>query len=181
MKKMLLFVIAIFACTLFACGNGGEEGQNGTPEVADEGIDETVGDEESGTKNDPADDGVGDTDGADANDDQTAANGNSQYAFTSFELDVDIEQDDDAIEVDYDEESDETEASYEHKPNGINFYGDEAIEELDGIFRSFEFDENTPDEEVIQAVMEAFDIPDDAVEFDLEIEFANGVEKEYRR
>lgn len=180
MKKMLLFVIAIFACTLFACGNGGEEGENGTSEVADEGIDETVGDEETRTEN-PNDDGVGDTDGTDANDDQTAADGHSPYAFTSFELDVDIEQDDDAIEVDYDEESDEIEASYEHKPNGINLYGDEAIEELNGIFRSFEFDENTPDEEVIQTVMEAFDIPDDAVEFDLEIEFANGVEKEYRR
>jgi len=44
---------------------------------------------------------------------------------------------------------------------------------------SLTFDENTPDDEVLNEVLEAFEIPEEAKNIELDIEFQNGTEKEY--
>lgn len=108
--------------------------------------------------------------------------GNYEYSFQKFELDVDYPDMEDAIEVEYDNEpGDEFEASYEDRTQDIRIHGDEAMNKLDKIFSTFDFDENTAEDEVLDAVVEAFEIRDDARKVELEIEFNNGVEKEYRR
>ncbi|WP_194287387.1 YusW family protein [Gracilibacillus oryzae] len=111
----------------------------------------------------------------------TNANTDTGYGFTKFDLDADYTDTNDALEVDYDNEQDDNmEASYRDQSQDIDLAGDAAIEELDSIFTSFEFDENTSDEEVLNAVTEAFSIPSDAQNIELEIEFDSGTEKEYR-
>lgn len=181
MKKLFsLLTILLLSITLAACGNNDE--------VTNPPQNDTTTEEpnDGATEGDPGDDNHTD----DQTDNNNQANGDSNntdltsdYAFTSFDLEVDIENNDDAVDVDYDVDDDDKdiEASYENKPENINLRGNEAMDELNSIFTSFQFDENTPDEEVINEVLQAFNIPEDAAKIDLEIEFDGNVEKEYRR
>jgi predicted small lipoprotein YifL len=114
--------------------------------------------------------------------DDTGADTNTAYGFTSFDLDADYNETNDALDVDYEnEKNDKMEASYLDKAQDINLNGDAAMDELDGIFSSFTFDENTSDEEVLSTVARAFNIPEDAQTIELEIQFGSGTEKEYRK
>ncbi|WP_080843651.1 YusW family protein [Cytobacillus gottheilii] len=109
-------------------------------------------------------------------------NDTTGYNFTHFDLDADYQDHNDALEVDYENETnDQMEASYQDHSQDIDLNGDAAIEELDSIFSSFNFDENTPDEEVLTTISEAFSIPEDAQNIELEIQFSGGTEKEYRK
>lgn len=102
------------------------------------------------------------------------------YVFQEFDLEVDHEGKEDVIEVEYDNEPNKVEATYIDRLQDLRLKGDEALKKLDPIFSDFDFDENTPDEEVLNTISDAFNIPDGAT-FELSIEFTNGVEKEYRR
>lgn len=102
------------------------------------------------------------------------------YAFKEFDLDVDHDGKEDVIEVDYDHEENEVESSYSDQLQDINLKGKKALEKLDPIFADFNIDESTADDEVLDLVIETFDIPDNA-RIELSIEYTNGVEKEYRR
>ncbi|WP_404456624.1 YusW family protein [Oceanobacillus kapialis] len=114
--------------------------------------------------------------------DNTDTNTNTEYGFTKFDLEADYEDTNDALDVDYEnEEKDKMEASYRNKSQDIDLNGDQAMEELDSIFSSFNFDESTPEEEVLNAITEAFNIPEEAQNLELEIEFSDGTEKEYRK
>ncbi|MCM3739648.1 YusW family protein [Oceanobacillus luteolus] len=176
MKKILmLLTITTLIGILAACGDNDEvtEQPQNNDTATNEETDTTT---EENTDNNATDD-------TNTNDNNDSAATDSNYIFRSFDLEVDIENDDDAIDVDYDDDRDdnEIEASYENKPENINLSGNEAMDELDSIFTAFQFDENSSDEEVLSEVLEAFNIPEDAAKVDLEIEYANGTEKEYRR
>lgn len=107
------------------------------------------------------------------------ANTNHPYSFTHFDLDVDMENDLDLIEVEYEQEPDETEASYEDRNQDINLSGDEAMAELDKIFSTFDFDETSSKEEVLEAVRTAFNVPEDAKRIEVELTFLDGTEVEF--
>ena len=106
---------------------------------------------------------------------------NATYPFTSFDLDVDLDGTNEAIDVSYEQDKEGTEASYVNKTKNQNLNGDEAMNELDEVFSSFAFNERTPDDEVLKSVEQAFDIPKNAKSVELEIDFAGGTEKKYRR
>ncbi len=142
----------ILSLLLFACGDN-DEVENPPQNATDE-------DQQQGTENDT----------------------NTDYGFTEFDLDADYQDTNDALDVDYEHENnDKIEASYRDKAQEINLTGDAALEELDSIFSSFTFDENTPDEEILNTVTEAFNVPKDAKNIELDILFNGGMEKEYRR
>ncbi|MEI2358682.1 YusW family protein [Mesobacillus zeae] len=105
----------------------------------------------------------------------------AEYKFTDFGLDVDLSDTNDAIDAGYDVEKKTTEASIQDKEQNINLNGDEAMKELDKKFKDFIFDEMTPDAEVLEEVEKAFSVPADAKSVEVEITYANGTEKEYRR
>ncbi|MCF3941963.1 YusW family protein [Oceanobacillus alkalisoli] len=177
MKKLFsLLTILLLSTILAACGDNDEVTNPPQDDTTTENPDNGAADDNTNEDNqtDNNNEANGDSDNADFT---------SDYIFTSFDLEVDIENNDDAVDVDYDVDDDdnEIEASYVNKPDNINLRGNEAMDELDSIFTSFEFDENTPDEEVINEVLQAFNIPEDAAKVDLEIEFGDNVEKEYRR
>lgn len=175
--RKLIFLIALFFL-LGACGDE-EEVQN--PPQTDDTEQGTVDDGTGDNTNDEAtddsmDDNADDTTGNATNGNTT---GEAKYGFTDFSLDVDMDGDDDAIDVDYEVEANSIEASYKDKEQGIDLAGDEALQELDGIFSAFEFDENTPRDEVLQEVREAFQVNEDAKNVELEITFSSGTEIEY--
>lgn len=159
-KKGILWagISLILSIVLVACGDN-DEVEN-PPENAAEGNQQQT--EENNTANESTD--------------------NTGYKFTHFDLDADYQDNNDALDVDYENETnDQMEASYLDQSQDIDLNGDAAMEELDSMFSSFNFDENTPDEEVLNAVSEAFSIPEDAQNIELEIQFSGGAEKEYRR
>ena len=108
MKKFIM-MFSVFLLALFVTACGDDDEVTETPET--DANTEVVDDDDA---MDDASDAVEGTD-----DDVTNEGSESAYPFRSFELDVDIENDDDAVEVDYDAEWDETEVSYRHQPKGI--------------------------------------------------------------
>jgi len=101
------------------------------------------------------------------------------YNFRSFELDIDTVDQHDAIEASYEKEKIGYEAVYVNKLADINVRNAEALNYLEPIFSSLNIDPTTPDTEVIQRVSEAFGGVD-YTDFELEIEFKDGSEREYR-
>jgi hypothetical protein len=101
------------------------------------------------------------------------------FSFTGFDLDVDY-KDNKTIDIDYENEQDGAEAIYQDDINDQNLSSDEAMDKLTPIFEGFNFDQNTDEQEVIKQVKEAFSIEDGYQNFELEIKYSDGTEKEYR-
>ncbi|MGN1402077.1 MAG: YusW family protein [Bacillus sp. (in: firmicutes)] len=101
-------------------------------------------------------------------------------SFSSFELDVDYNNNK-SFEVDYENDNEGTEASIDDELNNRKIKGDEAFQELKNRLESFSFDQNTPEDEVIQEVLNSFDLKNDYKHFELEVTFSDGTVKEYRK
>lgn len=164
---------------LVACGDN-DEVQNPPQNTNDNGGENEPAEDNETTTNEES--GTDVTDNADNGATDKGTTTDTGYSFYAFDLEADYPDNKDALDVDYDNEpNDKMEASYRDQSQGIDLRGDEAMNELDSIFSSFDFDENTPNEEVLDAVIEAFNIPEDATNIELDIDFNNGTEKEYRR
>ena len=86
-----------------------------------------------------------------------------------------------SYEVSYENERSGVEAKIEDEVNKRFEQGNEAMNTLIPIFQSFTFDPTTADDKVIQEVLEKFNLTDNYQEFGLEVKFANGTVKEYKR
>jgi hypothetical protein len=104
----------------------------------------------------------------------------TSFDFTSFDLDVDYE-DNNSYNVDYENENDGMEAKLNDTINNETLQGDEAFERLRPIFEDFTFNKDTSNDEVINEVLQAFGLSDDYTKFELEIQFTDGTEKEYEQ
>ena len=102
------------------------------------------------------------------------------FNFTHFDLDIEY-ADDKSYDVSYENEASRAEAQIEDEVNNTKLEGNEATNKLVPIFESFTFDKDTPDDEVIDEVLQKFEQPDSFLELELEIKFADGTVKEYRR
>lgn|SRR5699024_743328 len=171
MKNKLRWVgpMIVMMLIVAACGNNDEVTNPPENSTAEQQQQETQ-------TNDDSQDG----DATPNDETNTDSRAEAPYAFIEFDLEVDLDDKKDAIEVEYEYETNETEASYDDYEQDIHLSGKEAIEKLDEIFSSFTFTEDTANEEVLNTVIEAFDIPEDAT-IDLDIEFPNGTEKEYKQ
>ncbi|WP_067724737.1 YusW family protein [Oceanobacillus damuensis] len=191
--KLTAAILLIFV--LAACGNDSENGN-----VNQEATDSPEKYSTTEAENDPIDDsekstvdqedehrdtnmGDGSRTGADRTVTTNGDNGTleADYPFVSFDLEADFEGTEDAVDVDYEMDGENTEASYVDKLQGIQLSGNDAMEELDSIFSSFAFDKDSSEEEVMNAVVDAFNIPQDADKVELEIEFMGGTEREYNK
>ncbi|WP_313290906.1 YusW family protein [Exiguobacterium sp.] len=83
----------------------------------------------------------------------------------------------DAIDISYDRENDGTEAEYQYKDE--NKRGDAAMTELDAKFKNLKVDADTSEKDVIAEVERVFAIQD-ASRLEVEIDFSDGTEKEYK-
>lgn len=103
------------------------------------------------------------------------------FAFTSFDLDVDFPGDK-SFEVDYENDADGMEVEIEDNiVHNETLRGDEAFERLRPIFENFTFDKTTSEDKVISEVLKAFNLPTNYTDFDLDIRFNDGTEREYNR
>lgn len=102
------------------------------------------------------------------------------FNFTHFDLDIKYANNE-SYEVDYENEASRAEASIDDEVNKTKIEGNEATKILVPIFESFTFDANTDSEAVLDEVLQKFNQPDNYLEVDLEIQFADGTRKEYHR
>lgn len=161
MKKQRLTgygVATLFAMSLMLAGCGNDEAS--TDKV-----------EEGSTNSNTTDDTMQDKD-------TVTKNADTDYGFNSLSIEADVEGDNDAIDISYDRDNDGTEAEYRYK--GEQKQGDDAMAELDAKFKNLKFDAETSEKEVISEVERVFAIQD-ASRLEVEIEFSDGTEKEYKK
>lgn len=161
MKKQRLTgygVATLFAMSLMLAGCGNDEAS--TDKV-----------EEGSTNSNTTDDKMQDKD-------TVTKNADTDYGFNSLSIEADVEGDNDAIDISYDRDNDGTEAEYRYK--GEQKQGDDAMAELDAKFKNLKIDADTSENEVISEVERVFAIQD-ASRLEVEIEFSDGTEKEYKK
>ncbi|WP_251133617.1 YusW family protein [Exiguobacterium sp. s46] len=161
MKKQRLTgygVATLFAMSLILAGCGNDE--TSTDKV-----------EEGSTNSNTTDDTMQDKD-------TVTKNADTDYGFNSLSIEADVEGDNDAIDISYDRDNDGTEAEYRYK--GEQKQGDDAMTKLDAKFKNLKIDADTSEKEVISEVERVFAIQD-ASRLEVEIEFSDGTEKEYKK
>ncbi|MFC7321711.1 YusW family protein [Halobacillus campisalis] len=100
------------------------------------------------------------------------------FNFTSFHLKVGYMEDLSFI-VNYEIDSaNQIKANIEELSN-VELRDEEAFNQLSTTFNGFTFDEYTKEDEVIDEVIETFDLGPDFNEFELAVEYENGERKSY--
>ncbi|MGI2792282.1 YusW family protein [Bacillus cytotoxicus] len=103
--------------------------------------------------------------------------------FNEFDLDVDYQDTNKDYEADYKHKSadQKMEAKIEDHKANVNLTSDEAIAKLSPLLKKLTFDKNTPDQEVIDQVVDVFQLDKDYQKFELEVVFSDGTKKEYKK
>ena len=101
------------------------------------------------------------------------------HNFAEFNLDVDYSPTV-KYEASLEKDVDGYEAQIEDEVNNENLRGNKAFDKLNPILEKLKFDATTPNEQVIEEVLTAFGLENNFVEFDLDVLFSDGTQKEYR-
>lgn len=104
---------------------------------------------------------------------------NLTHNFAEFNLDIDYSPTE-KYEASFEKDVDGLEASIEDQLNNQNFNGNEAYDKLNPILEKLTFDATTPNEQVIEEVLSAFGLNSNYIEFELDVLFTDGTQKEYR-
>lgn len=166
-NKKLIFPALIMssALALSACGDDEEV----TQPVTDESAEETPAPEAESTEDaSPSGGTEGTPDG-------------ETYGFTDLSVDVDMPDQDDALDFSYEEERGQVEAEYENKIDGVDLTGDDAFNEMEQGLSQLNLTPDTPDDEVISQVVEAFGIDAGFKKIEIEIDYADGSDKNYEQ
>lgn len=103
---------------------------------------------------------------------------NELFNFTKFNVDVRYDGRK-SFDAEYENEPSSVEAKIEDDLTDDVLNGDAAYTKLEPIFKNFTFTSATADEEIVQQVLQGFNLPDNYIEFDIDIEFTDGVKKEF--
>ncbi len=173
MKIQFLFLFFILVGFIFYGCNNDEDKVTNPP-------DDAPAEQENSNRTDQLDDEV-DNNQSSKDTNQNGMQNGREIHFTSFDLDIDY-ADNKEFDVDYENDTDGMEAELKDTVKGNeHLQGDDAFNRIRPVFESFTFDKNSPDDEVISQVLKAFDLDDNFIEFELEIDFEDGTKKEYLR
>ncbi|WP_459503351.1 YusW family protein [Bacillus sp. C1] len=103
--------------------------------------------------------------------------------FNEFDLDADYQDTKKDYEADYKNKdaNQKMEAKIEDHKTDARLTGDEAFSKLSPLLQKLKFDKDTPDQEVIDQVVDVFQLDKDYQKFDLEVVFSDGTKKEYKK
>lgn len=164
-KLIFPALIMSSALALAACGDDEEV----TQPVTDEASEETPAPEAESTEDaSPSGEAEGTADG-------------KTYGFTDLSVEVDMSDQDEALDFSYEEERGQVEAEYENKTDGVDLTGDDAFNELEQGLSQLNLTPDTPDDEVIKQVVEAFGIDANFKKIEIEIDYADGSDKNYEQ
>ena len=102
------------------------------------------------------------------------------FNFTHFDLEIEY-ADNKSYDVSYENEANGAEAKIEDEVNNSVVQGNDATNTLLPIFESFTFDASTDSDAVIDEVLKKFGQPNNFKSVEIDIQFADGTKKEYRR
>lgn len=103
----------------------------------------------------------------------------TDLGFTSFELEVDTVDHKGAIEAYLEMNGSKIEAEYVNRIEPQKLKGDKAYDELKPLLKDLGLTKEMTKDEVIENVSKAFEV-EDYTKFDLEVEYSDGEEKEYK-
>ena len=104
---------------------------------------------------------------------------NLTHKFAEFNLEVDYSPNV-KYDASFEKDVDGIEASIEDQVNNMQLRGNEAFDKLNPILEKLTFDASTPNEQVIEQVLSTFGLDSNYVEFELDVLFTDGTQKEYR-
>ena len=104
---------------------------------------------------------------------------NLTHKFAEFNLEVDYSPNV-KYDASFEKDVDGIEASIEDQVNNIHLRGNEAYDKLNPILEKLTFDASTPNEQVIEQVLSTFGLDSNYVEFELDVLYTDGTQKEYR-
>ena len=104
---------------------------------------------------------------------------NLTHKFAEFNLEVDYSPNV-KYDASFEKDVDGIEASIEDQLNNINLRGNEAYDKLNPLLEKLTFDASTPNEQVIEQVLSTFGLDSNYVEFELDVLYTDGTQKEYR-
>lgn len=102
------------------------------------------------------------------------------FNFLEFSMDVDYSAID-SYEAEYENKKSGIAAKLQDTRNNENLQGDAAYTKLEPLFKQLTFDSTTPNDEVIDQVISVFHIAEDFQSIEIEVEFVDGNEKEFKR
>lgn len=102
------------------------------------------------------------------------------FNFLEFSLDVDYTATE-SYEVEYENKKNGIEAKIKDERTNEKIQGDEAYTKIEPLLKQLTFDSTTSNDEVIDQVIKVFNITDDYQSIEVEVEFADGTEKEFKR
>ncbi|MGI8315260.1 YusW family protein [Halobacillus mangrovi] len=101
----------------------------------------------------------------------------NQFTFKEFDLEVDY-----VDRISYEIEFHQSKNTIKATINDLDqqkVTGQEAYNQLSPLFQEMSFDEDSSEEEVIQDVLDVLDLDQTYKEFELDVTYKNGIEKEY--
>ncbi|TKI68202.1 hypothetical protein FC756_10945 [Lysinibacillus mangiferihumi] len=102
------------------------------------------------------------------------------FNFLEFALDVDYSPTE-SYEIEYENKKNGLEVKLKDDRNNERIQGDKAYTKVEPLLKQLTFDSTTPNDEVIEQVIKVFNIKDDYQSIEVEVEFADGTEKEFKR
>ncbi|WP_155593722.1 YusW family protein [Lysinibacillus cavernae] len=102
------------------------------------------------------------------------------FNFLEFSLDVDYSATE-SYEVEYEDKKSGIEAKLQDDRKNVRLQGDEAYTKLEPLFKQLNFDSTAPNDEVIDQVIKVFNIEEDYQSIEVDVEFVDGNEKEFKR
>ncbi len=101
------------------------------------------------------------------------------FGFKKFELEVDYPDQEESIDVNYEEAKDSTDAEYKNVADEIkDVTGDDAMAHLRPLLGELKLKEDMTDEDIINRVIETFNIEDNYTQIDVDIIWHNEEKKE---
>jgi len=113
---------------------------------------------------------------------QVSDTATEQITFNFLELSLDVDYSaTESYEVEYENKKSGIEARLKDERKNEKLQGDAAYTKLEPLFKQLTFDSTTPNDEVIDQVISVFHITEDFQSIEVEVEFADGNEKEFKR
>lgn len=173
---------------LAACG-GNDDADDPVEDVTDEleeGVEEGIDDaedmiENQGNDMDDDDDATTSTDGADQADMEAQL---ENLNFHDIEIEISYGEDREfELSLDRDDDDNRIDAEIEDEINNVFFEGRDAFEHIFPKLESLELSSDSAEEEVIEQVLNAFDLPNDYDKFEIEVYFNDGkrIDFEHRK
>ncbi|WP_039041475.1 YusW family protein [Sporosarcina sp. ZBG7A] len=174
MRKSASIAGSVLATALLlgACGNNDTNTEKDTTTSTEDTTTESgTANDESTNKNTSS--GTSDSSTASDSDQGYMKEKMDKLTYDEFELEVDYGKNKE-YEIEIEQDNGKVESTVEDELSNSNLHGREAFDEIYPRLEKLDITETTSKEQAIQQALEAFDLKDDYVKFDIEITMPDG-------